>query len=89
MPIQNLLKNSVRFGHFQFYAGGSLMVQLDGLNQSVLLTGLQKANKKFQPNLGTAQIRLIDFNTSRGKRPQLVIRDTQKSCKKSAKMLGF
>ena len=32
---------------------GSLMVQLDGLNQSVLLTGLQKANKKFQPNLGT------------------------------------
>ena len=30
IAIQNLLKNSVRFGHFQFYAG-----QFDGLNQSV------------------------------------------------------
>ena len=50
IALQNLLKNSVRFGHFQFYAG-----QFDGLNQSVLLTGLQKANKKFQPNLGSGQ----------------------------------
>ena len=50
IALQNLLKNSVRFGHFQFYAG-----QFDGLNQSVLLTGLQKANKNFQPNLGSGQ----------------------------------
>ena len=30
IALQNLLKNSVRFGHFQFYAG-----QFDGLNQPV------------------------------------------------------
>ena len=50
IALQNLLKNSVRFGHFQFYAG-----QFDGLNQSVTLSGLQKANKIFQPNLGSGQ----------------------------------
>ena len=50
IALQNLLKNSVRFGHFQFYAG-----QFDGLNQSVLVTGLQKANKFFQPNVGSGQ----------------------------------
>ena len=54
IALQNLLKNSVRFGHFQFYAG-----QFDGLNQSVtLLSGLEnleKANKNFQPNLGSGQ----------------------------------
>ena len=42
IALQNLLKNSVRFGHFQFYAG-----QFDGLNQPVTLSGLQKANKNF------------------------------------------
>jgi hypothetical protein len=36
----------VGFGHFQFYAG-----QFDGLNQSVTLSGLEKSNKNFQPNL--------------------------------------
>ena len=50
IALQNLLKNSVRFGHFQFYAG-----QFDGLNQAVCFTGLQKAVKNFQPNLGSGQ----------------------------------
>ena len=50
IALQNLLKNSVRFGHFQFYAG-----QFDGLNQSVTLSVLQKANKIFQPNLGSGE----------------------------------
>jgi len=40
-----LLKNSVRFGHFQFYAG-----QFVGLNQTLILSGHEKANKNFQPN---------------------------------------
>ena len=42
IALENLLKNSVRFGHFQFYAG-----QFDGLNQTLTLSGLQKANKNF------------------------------------------
>ena len=51
IALQNLLKHSVRFGHFQFYAG-----QFDGrLNQSVTLSGLQKAIQMFQPNLGSGQ----------------------------------
>ena len=50
IAIQNLMKNSVRFGHFQFYAG-----QFDGLNQSVPVAELQKANKNFQPNLGSGR----------------------------------
>jgi hypothetical protein len=40
----------VSFGHFQFYAG-----QFGGLNQSVTLSGLEKSNKNFQPNLGSGQ----------------------------------
>ena len=51
LALQNLMKNSVRFGHFQFYAG-----QFDGLNQTLLLTELQKANKIFQPNLGSGKV---------------------------------
>ena len=50
IALQNLLKNSVRFGHFQFYAG-----QFDGLNQTLLLTELQKTNTNVQPNLGSGQ----------------------------------
>jgi hypothetical protein len=52
-PLQNeniLLKNSVSFCHFQFYAG-----QFDGLNQTLTQCRLEKANKKFQPNLGSGQ----------------------------------
>ena len=44
IALQSLLKNSVRVGHFQFYAG-----QFDGLNHSF------KAIKNFQPNLGSGQ----------------------------------
>ena len=58
IALQNLLKNSVRFGHFQFYAG-----QFDGLNQSVLITGLQKAIKNFQPNLGSGQTSQLDCDS--------------------------
>jgi hypothetical protein len=54
LPLQNeniLLKHAVRFGHldFQFCAG-----QFDGLNQALTLSRL-KANKNFQPNLGSGQ----------------------------------
>ena len=35
---------------FQFYAG-----QFDGLNQTLTLSGLQKAYKNFQLNLGSGQ----------------------------------
>ena len=52
----------MRFGHFQFYG------QFDGLNQSVTLSGLQKA-KIFQPNLGSGQTSQIDLDFNRGKRP--------------------
>ena len=45
------------FGHFQFYAG-----QFDGLNQSVTLSELEKANKNFQPNLGSGQTSQIDLD---------------------------
>ena len=62
IALQNLLKNSVRFGHFQFYAG-----QFDGLNQSVTLSGLQKAIQMFQPNLGSGQTSKIDLDFNRGK----------------------
>ena len=64
-PLQNeniLLKNSVRFCHFQFYAG-----QFDGLNQSVTLSGLEKSNKNFQLNLGSGQTAQIDLDFNRGK----------------------
>ena len=64
IALQNLLKNSVRFGHFQFYAG-----QFDGLNQTLLLTELQKANKIFQPNLGSGQTSQSDLDFNRGKNP--------------------
>jgi len=52
----------VRFGHFQFYAG-----QFDGLNPSVTLSGLQKALKNFQPNLGSSQTSQSDLDFNRGK----------------------
>ena len=58
IAIQNLMKNSVRFGHFQFYAG-----QFDGLNQSVPVAELQKANKIFQPNLGSGQTAQSDLDS--------------------------
>ena len=66
IALQNLLKNSVRFGHFQFkfYAG-----QFDGLNQTITLWGLQKANKIFQPNLGSGQTSQSDLDFNRGKNP--------------------
>ena len=64
IALQNLLKNSVRFGHFQFYAG-----QFDGLNQPVTLSGLQKANKNFQPNLGSGQTAQIDLDFNKGNEP--------------------
>ena len=44
------MKHSVIFRHFQFYAG-----QFDGLNQTLTLSGLQKAYKNFQLNLGSGQ----------------------------------
>ena len=46
ITLQNLLKNSVRFGHFQFYAvlaaQGSLMSRpgCDNLNQSLILSDI-------------------------------------------------
>ena len=52
----------MRFGHFQFYAG-----QFDGLNQTLLLTELQKANKIFQPNLGSGQTAQSDLDFNKGK----------------------
>ena len=64
ISLQNLLKNSVRFGHFQFYAG-----QFDGLNQTLILSGLQKANKNFQPILGSGQTAQSDLDFNRGKIP--------------------
>ena len=72
IPLQNeniLLKNSVRFGHFQFYAG-----QVDGLNH---IARNQKANKKFQPNLGSGQTAKIDLDFNRGKIP--VIKSLRRS----------
>ena len=45
-----LLRSDVRFGHFQLFSG-----QFDGLNQTLILSGLEKANKIFQPNLGSGQ----------------------------------
>ena len=39
------------------------------LKQSVTLSGLKKANKKFQPNLGSGQTSQIDLDFNRGKRP--------------------
>ena len=63
IALQNLLKNSVRFGHFQFYAG-----QFDGLNQTLTVSGLQKANKNFQPNLGSGESSQIDLDFNRGKK---------------------
>jgi hypothetical protein len=45
-----LLRSAVRFDIFQLFSG-----QFDGLNQTLLLTELQKANKNFQPNLGSGQ----------------------------------
>ena len=57
-----LLRSVVGFGHFQFYAG-----QFDGLNQSVTLWELEKANKNFQPNLGSGQNLQIDLDFNRGK----------------------
>ena len=75
---------------------GSLMVQLDGLNQSVLLTGLQKANKKFQPNLGTHKsisisIEVKDQSDIKSLRHTYVYRYSKIMQKKlkSAKRLGF
>ena len=64
IALQNLLKHSVRFGHFQFYAG-----QFDGLNQPVTLSGLEKANKNFQPNLGSGQTAQIDLDFNKGNEP--------------------
>jgi len=57
-----LLRSAVRFGHFQLFSG-----QFDGLNQTLLLTELQKANKIFQPNLGSGQNPQIDLDFNRGK----------------------
>ena len=42
IALQNLLKNSVRFGHFQFYAG-----QFDGLNQTSHCEDSKKLIKIF------------------------------------------
>jgi hypothetical protein len=53
-----LLKNSVRFGHFQFYAG-----QFDGLNQTLTVSGLEKSNKHFQPNSGSGQSPQSDLDS--------------------------
>ena len=60
-----LLRSAVRFGHFQLFSG-----QFDGLNQSqesVPVAKLQKANKIFQPNLGSGQTWQIDLDFNRGK----------------------
>ena len=45
-----LLRSAVRFDIFQLFSG-----QLDGLNQILLVTELQKANKNLQPNSGSGQ----------------------------------
>ena len=57
IALQNLLKNSVRFGHFQFYAG------------QLTVSVLQKANKNFQPNLGSGQTAQIDLDFNKGNEP--------------------
>jgi hypothetical protein len=59
-----LLRSAVRFGHFQLFSG-----QFDGLNQSVTLSELEKANKIFQPNLGSGQTSQSDLDFNRGKKP--------------------
>ena len=48
------------------------MLDSDGLNQSVLVTGLQKANKIFQPNLGIGQTSQIDLDFNKGKIPRKI-----------------
>ena len=45
-----LLRIAFTFDIFQLFSG-----QFDGLNQSVPVAELQKANKNFQPNLGSGQ----------------------------------
>ena len=73
-PVQKesiLLKSAFSFGHFQFYAG-----QFDGLNQDRgrgrAVSGLQNANKNFQPNLGSGQTAQIDLDFNRGKKPVIM-----------------
>jgi hypothetical protein len=46
----------------KIYAG-----QFDGLNQTLTVSGLQKANKNFQPNLGSGESSQIDLDFNRGK----------------------
>jgi len=77
IALQNLLKNSVQFGHFQFYAG-----QFDGLNQPVTLSGLQKANKNFQPNLGSGQTAQIDLDFNKSKTSDKVAEKQDKQAEK-------
>ena len=52
-----LLRSAVCFDIFQLFSG-----QFDGLNQTLLLTELQKANKNFQPNLGSGRTSQIDLD---------------------------
>ena len=59
-----LLGSAVRFGHFQLFSG-----QFDGLNQSVTLSELKKANKIFQPNLGSGQTSQIYLDFNKGNEP--------------------
>ena len=59
-----LLRNSFRFDIFQLFSG-----QFDGLNQSVTVSGLEKANKNFQPNLGSGQTAQIDLDFNKGNEP--------------------
>mgnify|MGYP001102430556 CR=1 FL=1 len=59
-----LLRSAVRFDIFQLFSG-----QFDGLNQTLLLTELEKANKNFQPNLGSGQTSQIDLDFNKGNEP--------------------
>ena len=60
------MKSAVRFG---LVTSNFMLDKIDGLNQSVLVTGLQKANKIFQPNLGSGQTSQSDLDFNKGKRP--------------------
>ena len=65
LPLQNeniLLQNEINFDIFQLFSG-----QFDGLNQTLLLPDLEKANKNVQPNLGSCRSFKIDLDFNRGK----------------------
>ena len=70
-----LLRSTVRFDIFQLFSG-----QFDGLNQSVTVSGLEKANKNFQPNLGSGQTSQIDLDFNKGNGPVIKVAELFSIC---------